>query len=60
MLMLDIILFLNFLVDGYMKIVFVKSQLNLSNGFTKNVTQEVYNQHTPTYLLRREEFIGNK
>ena len=49
-----------FIVNKFKKKIFVRSQHNLSDGFTKNVTQEVYNQHTPTYLQQREEFIQYK
>lgn len=45
-----------YIAKGYIKIIFVKTEDNLSDGFTKNVTQEVYNQHAPTYLQEKSTF----
>ena len=45
-----------FIVDGYIKIIFVRSEHNLSDGFTKNITQEICKQHTPTYLQKKSDF----
>ena len=49
-----------FIVDGIMKIIFVRSEFNLSDGLTKNITQEIYNRHTPTYLQYKKEFLKTK
>ena len=39
-----------FIAEGHIKIIYKKTKNNLSVGFTKNVTQDVYNRHVPTYL----------
>jgi len=42
-----------YIEDGFIKIVFVKSEENLSDFFTKNVSGEVYEKH-------KDAFIANK
>ena len=49
-----------YVIEGYIKIIFVKTAENLSDGFTKNVIQEIYNQHTPTYIQERSTFKCNQ
>ena len=46
-----------FIEDGYIKIVFVKSGDNYSDGFTKNVTQDVYQKQIHTNLQHRSKYI---
>ena len=43
--------------DGYLKILFVQSADNLSDGFTKNVSADVYDSHVPHYLAPRERYV---
>jgi hypothetical protein len=42
-----------FVEEGFMKIIFVKSEDNLSDGLTKNVSKEIYERH-------REGHVGSK
>ena len=46
-----------FIVEGSIKIIIFRLEENLSDGFTKNVTQEVYMRHSQTYLQKRSDFI---
>ena len=39
--------------DGFIKIIFVKTKENYSDGFTKNVSAEIYKSHTPNYVMRK-------
>ena len=41
--------------EGFIKIVFVKSEENLSDAFTKNTSSEIYEKHTKSYLKERGE-----
>ena len=36
--------------DGFVKIIYVKTKENLLDGYTKNVTTDVYDAHTPQYM----------
>ena len=40
-----------YIIDGFIKIVFVKSAENQSDGFTKNVNQIVYKSHLSNYIM---------
>jgi hypothetical protein len=40
--------------DGFIKIIFVRSEHIVSDGFTKNVTGDIYNAHTADYMAQRE------
>jgi hypothetical protein len=40
--------------DGLIKIIFVRSEHNVSDGFTKNVTGDIYDAHTADYMTERE------
>ena len=46
-----------FLQEGFLKVIFVKSENNLSDGMTKNTNSEVYEKHTPSYVIDKEEFV---
>ena len=46
-----------FIEEGYIKVIFVRSENNRSDGFTKNVSQEIYNKHSPTYLQDKDDFV---
>ena len=39
-----------YIEDGVIKIVFVKSEDNLSDSLTKNVSGEIYNNHLGAYV----------
>jgi len=38
--------------------VFVRSEDNLADPFTKNVKQQIFDQHAPKHLVRGNEFVG--
>ena len=40
--------------DGFLRIVFVKSEENLSDGYTKNVNEEVYEAHNGAFVAPKE------
>jgi hypothetical protein len=40
--------------DGIIKIIFVRSGLNRADGFTKNTSGEVYEKHKETYIAQKE------
>ena len=42
-----------FVENGFLKVVFVKSENNLADGETKNITNEAYWRHTETYMSQR-------
>jgi hypothetical protein len=42
-----------FVEDGYIKIIFVRSENNKSDGFTKNVTNDIYEKHKDSYIAER-------
>lgn len=42
-------------LDGFLKVVFVRTHDNLSDGFTKNVSADIHERHTPSYVMPREE-----
>ena len=44
-----------FVEDGFIKIVFVKSKENKSDIFTKNVTQDIYSLHVTNYVISKEK-----
>jgi hypothetical protein len=46
-----------FVVEGFIRIVFVRSEENKSDMFTKNVSSELYNRHKGSYLIRRGELL---
>ena len=39
-----------FIEEGFLKIIFVKTKDNLADGFTKNITGELYGKHSNEYL----------
>jgi hypothetical protein len=40
--------------DGFIRIIIVRSEHNVSDGFTKNVTGDIYDAHTADYMAERE------
>ena len=47
-----------FVEDGFLKIVFVKSQDNKSDIFTKKISSELYSCHVQNYIAARNEFAN--
>ena len=45
-------------MDGFLKVVFVKTKENLADGFTKNITRDLYATHTKEILM--EEYKVHK
>ena len=45
-----------FCENGFIKIVFVRSRDNKSDGFTKNVTKEIFEDHSKSMVYGRDEF----
>jgi hypothetical protein len=46
-----------FVEDKFLKIVFVKTENNVSDEFTKNLSGELYEKHTPQHVVRKD-YIG--
>jgi hypothetical protein len=44
-----------YIVDAFIKIVFVKSMENNTDIFTKNVSQDIYKKHIDDFLGKFEE-----
>lgn len=47
-----------FIAEGFLKIVFVKTKENKSDIFTKNVSSEIYDSHVQDYVMGRSEIAG--
>ena len=43
--------------DGFFKLVFVKSEDNRSDIFTKNVSNDIHQRHLDTYVSRKEYLL---
>jgi hypothetical protein len=43
-----------FVEEGFVKIIFVRSEHNTSDGFTKNVTGDIYDAHVADYMEEGE------
>ena len=39
--------------EGFIKIIFVRSEENLSDGFTKNVSGDIFERHTKTFMGKK-------
>jgi hypothetical protein len=48
-----------FVVDGFVKIVFVKTTENKSDMFTKNVSGDAYDEHIDNYIIDRKDISRN-
>ena len=44
-----------YIEDGFIQIVFVKSEDNMSDFFTKNVSGDIYEEHKDAYILKKDE-----
>jgi hypothetical protein len=47
-----------FVEDGFLRIVFVKSNDNKSDIFTKNISSELYDCHVRNYIASRDEMAN--
>ena len=43
-----------FIIDGFIKIIFFKSDENKSDIFTKNVSSDIYEKHKQHYIEEKE------
>jgi hypothetical protein len=43
-----------YIIEGVIKIIFVKSQENKADIFTKNVSSEIYEEHIDNFVIHRE------
>ncbi len=46
-----------FVEDGFLKIVFVKTDENKSDGFTKNVSGEIYEKHAKDHIIDKNRLL---
>ena len=44
------------IVDNLIKVIFVRTDDNDADIFTKNTTQQVYDNHVKKYLIDKEDF----
>ena len=44
-----------FIEEGFIKIIFVKTDENKSDIFTKNVNQQIYEKHVEDYIMSKLE-----
>ena len=49
-----------FIEDGFIKIIFVKSAENKSDGFTKNTSCDVYDKHSKEYLVEKGNVMDHQ
>jgi hypothetical protein len=47
-----------FVEEGFVKIIFVRSEHNISDGFTKNVTGDIYDAHVADYMIERSSLTN--
>jgi hypothetical protein len=40
--------------EGFIRIIFVRSEENLADGFTKNVTGDIYDAHVKEFMSEKE------
>ena len=46
-----------FVADKFIKIIFVRTNDNVSDGFTKNVTGDIYDKHCKEFIAERERYF---
>jgi hypothetical protein len=47
-----------FVEEGFIRIVFVRSEANISDEFTKNVSGDIYDAHVSEYMAERNALVG--
>jgi hypothetical protein len=45
-----------FVEDKFIKIIFVRTDENTSDGFTKNVTGDIYERHCKEFIAERRHY----
>jgi hypothetical protein len=48
------------LEEGFIKIVFVRSEADISDEFTKNVTGDIYDAHASEYMTERSALVDGE
>jgi hypothetical protein len=48
-----------FVEEGFIRIVFVRSEANISDEFTKNVSGDTYDAHVSEYMSERSSLVGH-
>jgi hypothetical protein len=48
-----------FVEEGFIKIIFVRSEFNLADGFTKNVSGAIYDAHVTEFMAERSVVTSN-
>ena len=49
-----------FIEDGFIKIIFVKSAENKSDGFRKNTSSDTYESHTKEYMIEKSKLSNHQ
>ena len=47
-----------FVADKFIKIIFVRTEENVSDGFTKNVSGDIYERHCKEFIAERDSYEG--
>ncbi len=46
-----------FVANKFIKIIFVRTVNNVSDGFTKNVTGDIYEKHCKEFIAERAKYV---
>jgi hypothetical protein len=46
-----------FVVDNFIKIIFICTNNNISDGFTKNVTWDIYEKHCKEFITEHASYM---
>ena len=49
-----------FVKEGFVKIIFVRSEDNLSDPFTKNTPSSIYKMHTGEFVAQKEQMLNSE
>ena len=47
-----------FVEEGFVKIIFVRSEENISDPFTKNTPSSIYEKHTAEFVAQKEQMLN--
>ena len=48
-----------FVEEGFVKIIFVRSEDNISDPFTKNTPSSIYEKHTAEFVAQKEQMLNS-
>jgi hypothetical protein len=48
-----------FVEEGFVKIIFVRSEDNISDPFTKNTPGNIYEEHTAEFVAQKEQMLNS-